>query len=94
MPQNRDKSAHLARIVELPFFGGLYLEETAEVVQISPATTGREWTTGRHCLHHAISGGAWTPERRQRIKEVLATTLDLALADRAAAYDRCYPVPE
>jgi hypothetical protein len=46
------------QIVELPFFGSLSVEETAEVVQISPATTGRESTTARHWLHHAISGGA------------------------------------
>jgi RNA polymerase sigma-70 factor, ECF subfamily len=43
------------RIVELKFFGGLSIEETAEVVNISPATTKREWATARLWLHHAMS---------------------------------------
>ena len=32
-----------ARVFELRFFGGLTVEETAEVLEISPATTKREW---------------------------------------------------
>lgn len=43
------------RIVELRFFGGLSIEETALVVNISPATTKREWATARLWLHHAMS---------------------------------------
>jgi RNA polymerase sigma factor (TIGR02999 family) len=43
------------RIVELRFFGGLSIEETAEVENISPATTKREWATARLWLHHAMS---------------------------------------
>jgi RNA polymerase sigma factor (TIGR02999 family) len=43
------------RIVELRFFGGLSIEETAEIVNISPATTKREWATARLWLHHAMS---------------------------------------
>jgi DNA-directed RNA polymerase specialized sigma24 family protein len=45
------------RIVELRFFGGLSIEETAEVENISPATTKREWATARLWLHHAVSNG-------------------------------------
>jgi hypothetical protein len=41
--------------VELRFFGGLSIEETAEVEKISPATTKREWATARLWLHHAMS---------------------------------------
>jgi RNA polymerase sigma factor (TIGR02999 family) len=44
------------RIVELRFFGGLSIEETSEVENISPATTKREWATARLWLHHAMSG--------------------------------------
>jgi RNA polymerase sigma factor (TIGR02999 family) len=44
------------RIVELRFFGGLSIEETAEIVNISPATTKREWATARLWLHQAMSG--------------------------------------
>jgi len=46
------------RIVELRFFGGLSIEEAAEVEKISPATTKREWATARLWLHHAMSSGA------------------------------------
>lgn len=46
------------QIVELRFFGGLSIEETAQVVEISPATIKREWATARIWLHNAISKGA------------------------------------
>ena len=44
-----------ARIVELRFFGGLTIEETAEVLRISPATVKREWTTAKAWLHCALT---------------------------------------
>ena len=34
-----------SRIVELRFFGGLTIEETAQALKISPATVKREWAT-------------------------------------------------
>jgi RNA polymerase sigma factor (TIGR02999 family) len=40
-----------SRVVELRFFGGLTMEETAEVLDISPATVGREWTLARAWLY-------------------------------------------
>lgn len=43
------------RIVELRFFAGLSIEETAQVVDISTATTKREWATARLWLHRAMS---------------------------------------
>jgi RNA polymerase sigma factor (sigma-70 family) len=39
-----------ARIVELRYFGGLTVEETAEVVGVSPATVKRQWTMARAWL--------------------------------------------
>ncbi len=42
------------RIVELRFFGGLSIEETSEVIGISPATVKREWATARAWLHREI----------------------------------------
>ena len=36
-----------ARIEELRFFGGLTIEETAEVTGVSPATVKREWTSAK-----------------------------------------------
>jgi RNA polymerase sigma factor (TIGR02999 family) len=52
--------ARQCQIVELRFFGGLSIAETAQAVDISPATTKREWTTARLWLHRAMSQGAET----------------------------------
>jgi RNA polymerase sigma factor (TIGR02999 family) len=46
-----------ARIVELRYFGGLSIEETAEVVGVSPATVKREWSTAKMWLHRELSRG-------------------------------------
>ncbi len=46
-----------SQIVELRFFGGLSIEETAQAVNISPATTKREWATARLWLYQAMSAG-------------------------------------
>ena len=43
------------RIVELRFFGGLSIEETAEALDISPATVKRDWTTAKAWLHHELT---------------------------------------
>ncbi|HWQ32389.1 MAG TPA: sigma-70 family RNA polymerase sigma factor [Blastocatellia bacterium] len=43
------------RVVELRYFGGLSIEETAEVLGISPATVKREWTMAKAWLHREIS---------------------------------------
>ena len=43
-----------SRVVELRFFGGLTIEETAQVLKISPATVKREWATARVRLHHEM----------------------------------------
>lgn len=44
-----------SRIVELRFFGGLTVEETAEVLGVSPATVKREWSMAKAWLHREIS---------------------------------------
>lgn len=44
-----------SRIVELRFFGGLTIEETAEVLDLSPATIKREWSTARAWLYRELS---------------------------------------
>jgi RNA polymerase sigma factor (sigma-70 family) len=43
------------RIVELRFFGGLTIEETAEVIGISPATVKREWVLARAWLRRELT---------------------------------------
>jgi DNA-directed RNA polymerase specialized sigma24 family protein len=49
--------ARKAKVVELRFFGGLTIEETAEVLQTSHATIERDWTTARAWLYREISRG-------------------------------------
>ena len=39
-----------SKVIELRFFGGLSIEETAEAIGISPATVKREWVTARAWL--------------------------------------------
>jgi RNA polymerase sigma-70 factor (ECF subfamily) len=46
--------AQQARVVELRYFGGLSIEETAEVLSVSPATVKRDWTTARLWLTHRM----------------------------------------
>jgi len=43
-----------AQIVEFRFFGGMSVEETAERLDISPATVKREWTTARAWLNREL----------------------------------------
>jgi RNA polymerase sigma factor (TIGR02999 family) len=47
-----------ARIVELRYFGGLTVEETAAAVKLSPATVKRHWTLARAFLKKALDGPA------------------------------------
>jgi len=48
----------LARLVELRYFGGMTIEETAEVMNTSPATVKRQWSVARAWLRRAIDGDA------------------------------------
>jgi DNA-directed RNA polymerase specialized sigma24 family protein len=45
-----------AHIVELRFFGGLTIEETAEVLAVSPATVKRGWAVARAWLYREVAG--------------------------------------
>jgi RNA polymerase sigma-70 factor, ECF subfamily len=44
-----------AKVVELRFFGGLTIEETATVLGVSPATVKREWSVAKAWLYRALS---------------------------------------
>jgi RNA polymerase sigma factor (TIGR02999 family) len=44
-----------ARIIELRFFGGLSIDETSQILNISPATVKRDWATARAWLHREMS---------------------------------------
>jgi len=57
-----DLDQRQARVVELRFFGGLDVEETAEVLGLSPRTVKREWQTARAWLQHRLlEGGGKQP---------------------------------
>lgn len=49
--------ADKARLVELRYFGGLSIEETAEVLGVSTATVTRQWRVVKAWLYDEIIGG-------------------------------------
>jgi RNA polymerase sigma factor (TIGR02999 family) len=57
MRELEEFDATQCRVVELRYFAGLTIEETAEVLKISPATVKREWTIARAWLYQKINGG-------------------------------------
>lgn len=46
-----------AQVVEMRFFGGLSVEETAEVLKVSPVTVMRDWSTAKAWLYRELSSG-------------------------------------
>ena len=48
-------SKRQSRVVELRYFGGLSVEETATVLEVSPETVMRDWTMAKTWLHRALS---------------------------------------
>jgi RNA polymerase sigma-70 factor (ECF subfamily) len=44
------------QVVEMRFFGGLSVEETAEVLKVSPVTVKRDWRAARAWLYRELSG--------------------------------------
>lgn len=47
----------LCRVVEYRYFGGLTIEETAEVMNLSPATIKRDWRTAKAWLYRELGSG-------------------------------------
>ena len=52
-----ETDAELARLVEMRYFTGLTIEETAEVLGVSPVTVKRDWTVARAWLSRRLRGG-------------------------------------
>jgi len=48
--------ARKSQVVELRFFGGLSVQETAEVLKVSPETVKRDWRFAKAWLHRVLSG--------------------------------------
>jgi len=61
-----------ARVVELRFFGGLTIEETAEVLKVAPITVRRDWSLAQPWLLRELRRGTggpcstWTPATASR----------------------------
>ena len=51
-----ERDPRKAQIVELRFFGGLNLQEIAEVIGVAPITVSREWAKARAWLHREVGG--------------------------------------
>ena len=51
-----EMNARQAKIVECRFYGGMSIEETAEALDVSPATVKREWTMARAWLNLELRG--------------------------------------
>ena len=51
------ESAEAARVVQLRFFAGLSVEQTAQALGVSDRTVNRLWTFARAWLHRAMSEG-------------------------------------
>jgi RNA polymerase sigma-70 factor, ECF subfamily len=50
--------ARKEQVVEMRFFGGLSVEETAEVLKVSAVTVMRDWSTAKAWLYRELAGGA------------------------------------
>jgi RNA polymerase sigma factor (TIGR02999 family) len=51
------RSPRKAQVVELRFFGGLSVDETADVLRVSSITVMREWKTAKAWLYRELTGG-------------------------------------
>jgi DNA-directed RNA polymerase specialized sigma24 family protein len=49
--------ARKALVIEMRFFGGLSVEETAEVRKVSPVTVMRDWSTAKAWLYQQMTHG-------------------------------------
>ena len=82
----------LASIVELRYFGGLTVEEIAEVMGTSPATVKRQWALGarvaqaraRRRRQRCDGGSDVTPEQWERLKNVFQGALEQPARTRDA----------
>jgi RNA polymerase sigma factor (TIGR02999 family) len=63
------QDARKSRIVELRYFGGLSIEETADLLGISPATVRREWTLAKAWLRCELSKDAKSEQARSGQQE-------------------------
>ena len=60
-----------SRVVELRFFGGLSIEETAEVLNVSAGTVRRDWSLARAWLHRELAASSESPQTEGRSKSMV-----------------------
>ena len=53
-----ERDPRKAQVVEMRFFGGLSVEESAEVLGVSPVTVMRDWRTAKAWLYRELSSGS------------------------------------
>jgi RNA polymerase sigma factor (TIGR02999 family) len=72
------QDARKSRIVELRYFGGLSIEETADLLGISPATVRREWTLAKAWLRSELSKDVKSEQARlgQQEPQICAEATD------------------
>jgi RNA polymerase sigma factor (TIGR02999 family) len=58
-----ERAPRKARVVELRFFGGLGVDETAEVLHVSSITVMREWKSAKAWLYRELTGGSGNGRR-------------------------------
>jgi RNA polymerase sigma factor (TIGR02999 family) len=56
-----DRDPDMCRVVELRYFVGLSVEETAVIMGVSAATVKRDWAMARAWLARELRGAAWDP---------------------------------
>jgi DNA-directed RNA polymerase specialized sigma24 family protein len=63
-----ERAPRKAKVVELRFFGGLSVEETAEVLQVSSITILREWKSAKAWLYRELTGGSVSGSRTLELR--------------------------
>ena len=78
------------QVVEMRFFGGLSVEETAEVLKVSAVTVMRDWSTAKAWLYRELTGGkTMDSERWKQVDDLLQAALERPPEEREAFLRQC-----
>jgi hypothetical protein len=73
-----ERAPRKAKVVELRFFGGLSVDETAQVLHVSSITVMREWNTAKVWLYRELTGRAGNDaERWTHVDKLPQSALEL-----------------
>src|SRR5438445_8283061 len=77
--------ARKMQVVEMRFFGGLSVEETAEVLKVSPVTVMRDWSTAKAWLYRELTSGTTDGLRSmEQVDSLLQSVLEHPPEERDA----------